>query len=277
MSLPNELWLYVFNHFSVGDLLSVYRVNKHWRSLVLSIDESTHCLLFKKAIVDMDHPCESPHSVSLDNRKSYVSKIESNAGILIPEPYRTVLTEWPSKHAPAGSHWPHAVRFHATVFCSCHRIMHEGEQCFCESRAVHTRHIILQTSLLTMIVNREPFDFHHPSDDSRWELFSNPPRLHTDTQNEQTLRSIRIQPRNKWSVSSSGIWQTLPLRMLRLSRYTSIGNGSMVTGDFVMILEGPSRGEIHSWDSGGWYNGFEAMSFLEWRYDEWKGEEVTRW
>jgi hypothetical protein len=42
-----------------------------------------------------------------------------------------------------------------------------------------------------------------------------------------------------------------------------------------MVLEGPARGEIHGWESGGWYNGFEAPSFLDWRYDEWPGEDQT--
>lgn len=269
VNLPNELWIQVFNRLSFRDLFSVCRVNRQWRSLAPAIDESPHLVLLRIALGDIHQPPKSLYPLSLADRLSYVSKIESTANITIPEPYRTVLTEWPAKQPPTGFHWPHAVRFHATGFCSCRNSGDDDAQCTCEVFACYKRGLMLRDSLLTLIRNNKPFDFHHPSDDSRWELFSNTPRLHTDAQNEQTLRFIRAhQPGNMWSMSSpGGSWQTLSLATLRLSHY-ACNDDSGVMGEFVMILDGPLRGEIHGWDMSGWYNGFEASSFLDWRYDE---------
>jgi hypothetical protein len=44
-------------------------------------------------------------------------------------------------------------------------------------------------------------------------------------------------------------WEYLSVRALRLSRYTSSDGKSSGTGVFWMILEGPTRGEIHAWSS----------------------------
>jgi hypothetical protein len=117
----------------------------------------------------------------------------------IPDPYRTLLLEWPNSHPPAGFYWPHALRFHATGFCSCPRYNHESEQCFCKRFEINRVDVFLNGFLLDMIYRHEPFDFHERADDSRWELFSNPPRLHSPLQNEQTLRFLRYLPEDKWT------------------------------------------------------------------------------
>jgi hypothetical protein len=277
MALPNELWLEVFENLPVRDLLSAYRVDRRWRSLVPSISESVRLTLFKLAIKDIERPSNGLHCVSLPDRISYVSEVEGSRGICIPEPYRTLLTEWPVARPPVGSHWPHAVRFHASGFCSCHRAMHESERCLCKEMEVATQNVTLTQSLLDIIRDDQPFDYHDPHKDCRWELFSNPPRLHTDVQNDQTIRFILMHPPAMWSRRGEHehSWPVLKLQALRLSRYTVVDDSSGVTGEFYMVLEGPARGEIHGWESGGWYNGFEATSFLDWRYDEWPGEDDT--
>ncbi|KAJ7671957.1 hypothetical protein B0H17DRAFT_191886 [Mycena rosella] len=52
--------------------------------------------------------------------------------------------------------------------------------------------------------------------------------------------------------------------------------GRTSDGVFVMMLDGPTRGQIHGWDSGGdsWYDGFEAENFWDWNYLEWDRDAV---
>lgn len=275
-TFPNELWINIFGHLPVTGLLSAYRVNQHWRSLVPYINDSLRRAIFNLVVRDIKEPSDSDvlHCVSLPDRISYVAEVEDSHGILIPEPYRTILTEWPIKRPPPGSHWPHAVRFHASGFCSCDRVMYDRGMCRCKENQVTNQNITLKHSLLEMIRRHESFDYHEPHHDCRWELFSNAPRLITDSQNEQTIRFILKHPPAKWrsppGVPDERRWPELGLRVLRLSRYTFAHDNSAVTGEFYMIVEGPARGEIHGWESGGWYNGFEANSFLDWRYNEWE-------
>lgn len=269
--LPNELWLDIFYRLTLADLLSAYRVDRHWRSMVPNISESVRLKLFRLAIEDIlvEQPSDTPHTVTLHDRLSYVMDIEMSFDVLIPDPYRTCLMEWPVRRPPPRLHWPHAVRFHASGFCSCLGLLHR--ECYCHDERVQIQRLTIKKGLLGIIRRHEEFDYHS-SLDARYELFSNPPRLSTDSENEQTLRFIRIHPSGKmWS--DRGSWADLSVKALRLSRY--------ITGEFWMILEGPTRGEIHGWSESTWYDGFEATSFLGWRYEEWKqddGEtEIREW
>ena len=145
------------------------------------------------------------------------------------------------------------------------------ETCGCKRRAVRYQNITLFTSILEMIRNNVHFDFNDTNhDDFRDGLFSSPPRFYTDSQNQHTLRFIRIHATDpRWE--DGGKWSKLYLPVLRMSRYyTEAGyhGESGGSGEYVMILEGPARGEIHGW-SWGWYDGFEATSFLEWKNDNW--------
>lgn len=268
MSLPNELWLHVFEDLPLGDLLAAYSVCHLWRSLVPNTSPSLRHTLFALAIKDIEERSEVIHTVSHAHRLSYVTEIETTYIVSIPEPYRIILIEWPSKRPPPGFHWPEAVRFHATGECWCRFEGTLGEECRCTITRVNEHEALFITrSLLETIHKNEPFDFHDPASDARWELFSNPPRLHTDTQNERTLHFIRTHPPDMWEACENG-WTKLPLQCLSLSNYRSMGGGQINgVGTFYMILQGPARGEIHAW--GGWYDGIEAKSFLDWKYEEW--------
>lgn len=290
-SLPSELWLQIFGDLGLSDLLSANHVNTHWRSLIPYGDsQSDSFILFRLAMKDMEKPLDCPNPISLADRLSYVKKIEETASTkvplrrrdrhplpTIPEPYRMVLTEWPVSRPPPGFHWPHSVRHHATGYCSC---IGEGP-CSCEAISVGTSLVMMMGSLRKMICDHEEFDFREIHTDSRRDLFCTPPRLFTDEQNKQTLRFVRMHADESWWTRVDD-WQIMDVLVLRLSRYSFVQEVDETpqyskytkTGDFVMIMEGPARGEIYVWSPGHWprYNGFEAMGFLAWKYED-KGKK----
>ncbi|KZP05373.1 hypothetical protein FIBSPDRAFT_354509 [Athelia psychrophila] len=183
-----------------------------------------------------------------------------------------ILTEWPSQRPPPGSHWPDAVIAHATGKCVCRCSIVDGELCQCGTW-VRDNPVDMMTSLQEKLWSREPFDYRVKDSDGRWELFDNPPRLHTDAQNEQTLRFIQMHPHHMWSSNVGGYWAKLPVRCLNLFMYRSRTRACGVgKGSFCLVLEGPARGEIHAW-AGGWYQGFEAKSYLELHYEGWAEED----
>lgn len=270
---PPELILEFLENLSFPDLISAYQVNKQWRVLVPKISSSLRLRLFHLAFhlyENQDGPGFS--RVTLSDRCSYVSDIESRHRVVIPDPYRVVLTEWPVSHPPPGFHWPHAVRFHANGFCSCDRSFDPIETCSCESDEVTTREIRLSEVILNKVMNGEPFDFSG-SEWAQRELFFDPPRLHTQEQNEQTLRLIRAHPLESYGwlrmMPASSSWRTLRFQVLRLSAYRYFGGEDqqwLADGFYAMMLDGPTRGQIHAWSSGIWYDGFEAEDFMQWKY-----------
>lgn len=280
MPLPSELWLSIFGHLPLPDLLSVYHVDRQFRALVPNIEKGDNLILFNLAMEDMTRPVDTPYPISLADRLSYVNEVESTTidkmpgfKVTIPELYRAVLTQWPVKRPPPGSTWPHAVRFHAMGYCSCDKEAY-GDECQCKRRCVDEHNVMLFGSVLDMIWNDVHFDFHDESvGDCRYELFSNPPRLYTDLQNQQTLRFIRMYADDpRWTANghSNSKWRRLDLPLLRMSRYHTeaevLGETVGRDGESYMLLDGPARGEIHGW-SMGWYDGFEATTYLEWRND----------
>ncbi|KAJ7822423.1 hypothetical protein B0H13DRAFT_2127061 [Mycena leptocephala] len=267
-SIP-ELLLQIFEHLSLRDLISATHVNQQWRLLVPKIDSPTRLRLLSLAFNDVD----SPHPISLDVRTSYVhkvEKVETNYNILIPEPYRTILTEWPTSQPPRGMHWPHSVRFHASGFCFCQRHMHwTSDECRC---ADNTEVWNVELTLFDETFRRVVLEGVLPLE-TDFELFNNPVRLHTDAQNAQTMRFIRTHPAEGFQWKER--WARFAFRVLRLSRYqfdTAEGNSD---GTFVMMLDGPTRGQIHAWSSESWYDGYEAEDFWEWNYLEWEQAAVN--
>ena len=194
-SLPIELILGILYHLPLPDLITLSHVDSILRTFTSFIQHPVRstllCRIYKSA--------SNSIRVSLPERQSYVVAIESEHSVIIPDPYRTLLLEWPNSHPPAGFYWPHALRFHATGFCSCPRYNHESEQCICKRFKINRVDVLLDGFLLDMIYRHEPFDFHERADNSRWELFSNPPHLHLPLQNEQTLRFLRYLPEDKWT------------------------------------------------------------------------------
>ncbi|KAJ6573857.1 hypothetical protein DFH09DRAFT_1151267 [Mycena vulgaris] len=164
-------------------------------------------------------------------------------------------------------HWPHSVRFFVSDFCFCPRHLHEDpESCYCADREVRNVSLTVFEDVFKIIMgNTVPVDGHSSS----WELFNNPLRLYTDDQNAQTMRFIHAYPAAK--VRWTGRWANLDFKALTLSRYHFATEESTSEGIFVMILDGPTRGEIHAWSLSGetWYDGFEAESFWQWDYVEW--------
>jgi hypothetical protein len=203
-----------------------------------------------------------------------VDKVETNYDILIPEPYRTILTEWPASQPPRGMHWPHSVRFHASGFCFCPRHMHwMSDECWCADTEVRDVELTLFDETFRRVVLEGVVPL-----ETDFELFNNPVRLHTDTQNAQTMRFIRAHPAAGFRWKDR--WAHLTFRVLRLSRYHFDTAEGKSDGIFVMILDGPTRGQIHAWSSSGegWYDGYEAENFWEWNYLEWEQdtENLTR-
>lgn len=255
-------------------------MNRRWRSLAPLGGSPLQIRLFQLVLADIESPEDSPYLVPLVDREVYVAYIESKHKIRIPDDYRTVLLQWPISRPPPGTHWPHGLRFFADGFCSCGpEILMDGV-CVCEQWEVVTNDVSMQESLLNTIHRGETFDYHAHSEDSRWELFSNPPRLYTDTQNAQTIQFILAHPLSSWtSAGSDSAWTRLSVRALRLSPYAVMATVTLDNktsevqsyGDFWMVIEGPCAGQVHAW-SQGWYYGFESENFLDWRYEEWDPE-----
>ncbi|KAF7375098.1 F-box domain-containing protein [Mycena sanguinolenta] len=272
MDVP-ELLLQFFEPLPLGDLISATHVCQQWRALVPKIDSPTRLRLLGLAFRDFT----SSHPIPLSVRISYVEKIETTYNVLIPEPYRTILTEWPSSQPPPGMHWPHSVRFHASRFCYCQRHRNEDpNECRCALEPDVLEAVVTMWDEVYRSVVEEgviPGEDVHASG----ELFNTPLRLHTPEQNAQTVRFIRAQPVAgvEW-VGSTKKWANFKVSALRLSRYhvhTEPHEEDEVTqvsdGIFMLILDGPSRGQIHAWSEETWYDGFEAEDFWEWNYTEW--------
>ena len=206
---------------------------------------------------------EATRHIGLSQRVAYAADVEAKHGITIPEPYRMVLTEWPSRRPVPGCCWPDFALHHLhpdTGDCICRFDTFSGEPCQSDNH-VQKRSLHIDSSLLDKIRRHEPCDYH-AIDESQWELFDNPPRLHTDEQNENTLRFIRAHPESMWK--KEGPFRKLSVHCLNMFACYDGSEG----GRFCMILDGPARGEIHAW-AYGWYSGFEAKSYLEWYFTGW--------
>ncbi|KAF7367510.1 F-box domain-containing protein [Mycena sanguinolenta] len=267
MNVP-ELVLQFLEPLTLRDLISATHVCQQWRALVPKIDSPTRLRLLGLSFRDVT----SPHPISLSVRISYVEKIETKYSVVIPEPYRTILTEWPSSQPPPGMHWPHSVRFHASGFCYCRRGSDNSpDRCSCEGEDVHDVLMKMPEEVYRLVVEEGVVPVEEHERDYSWELFDKPLRLYTPEQNSQTMRFIRAQPLA--AIEGRGDrWMSLKFSTLRLSRYhvhtTLDDNRGFQTSDgiFVLILDGPSRGQIHAWETDTWYDGFEAEDFWEWNY-----------
>ncbi|KAJ7652063.1 hypothetical protein DFH06DRAFT_1206679 [Mycena polygramma] len=267
MAIP-ELLIQIFEHLPLRDLISTTHVCGQWRALVPKIDSPTRLRLLTLCFNNLP----SPHPISLDDRISYVNKVETTHTVLIPDPYRTLLTEWPVSNPPPGMHWPHSVRFHASGFCFCPRHMHgDPDECLCADQEVRDVEIAMFAENFRFIMQHGTVPVDRPYN---WELFNSPVRLYTEEQNARTLRFILTRPEAEWSVH--GRWVHLPFRVLQLSRYCKSGPaGEVSDGTFVMILDGPARSQIHGWSSTSWFDGYKAESFWDWNYLEWDRDAVT--
>jgi hypothetical protein len=282
--LPPELILDILQDLSVPDLLLARQVNSQYRTLTLHIDNPLRLRLLRLALEMIRHPLqlynayESDPSrlVPLIDRIAYVVYIESKHNIRIPEPYRTVLKEWPVSRPPNGHHWPHAVRFFSNGFCSCRRHFFENNYCRCEDREVYTESVTMSIELFDRIFEGKTFNRGYRTSDrdvyaKHWEIssFSHPSRLnwHAPEQDDETRRFLLAYPRTAYETTNFSLLQ-LKVKVLRLSRYcVGEGQDGYTSGNFVMVLEGPCAGQIHAWGNGWWYDGFEASSFLDWKHD----------
>ncbi|KAJ7743861.1 hypothetical protein B0H16DRAFT_1858551 [Mycena metata] len=272
-SIP-ELLIQILEHLSLRDLISASHVCLQWRALVLQIDSPTRLRLLRLAFNAID---SDPYPISLNRRVSYVNEVETKFGVIIPDPYRTILTEWPASQPPPGMHWPHSVRFHASGFCFCPRhVLEDPDVCQCADRGPLANVELTMPKETFRLVMEDP---PAPVGSSHsYELFDTRVRLYTDEQNAQTLHFIRMHPADEFAWNHNKSWASFQYRVLRLSRYHFHTRNPWGTSDgcFVMMLEGPTRGEIHGWSSSGdsWYDGFEAESFWDWNYSEWNRDAV---
>ena len=271
MCIPNELWLKIFEFLPLLDLFSAYSANQHWRSLISTwradCKESLRLSLFSLALKDIDKMPDVTRQIGLSRRIAYTARIEARHNITIPEPYRTVLTEWPSRRPVPGFCWPDISNHYLhpdTGECICRFDTFSGDTC--QRQQVEERHLHIRASLLNKIRRHAPFDYH-ADDESEWELFDNPPRLYTDEQNESTRRFIRAHPESMWK--REGEWEKLSMRCLNM---VACYHGSDSGGRFCLILDGPARGEIHGWSYGG-YQGIEAKSYLGWNFTGWTKQD----
>ncbi|KAJ7841959.1 hypothetical protein B0H13DRAFT_2099109 [Mycena leptocephala] len=265
-----ELLIQIFEHLPLRDLISASHVDSQWRALAPQVDSPIRTRLLGLAF----ESAESVHPISLSIRTCYVDTVEKKYNVRIPEPYRTILTEWPASQPPSGMHWPHSVRFHASGFCFCGRNMREfPEECYCTEGEVRDVSILIPGGIFRTVMDEGRVS---QSADHRWELFDNGVRLRTEEQNTQTVRFIRAQSTTAFRWTRD--WASADFKVLELSRYHLFDVGRESEGVFVMILDGPTRGQIHGWSSSGsnWYDGFEAESFWDWKYSEWDPEEMWR-
>ncbi|KAJ7293941.1 hypothetical protein C8J57DRAFT_41421 [Mycena rebaudengoi] len=270
MSIPTsipELVIQFLEHLSLTDIISAMHVNQQWRALVPCISSPIRLRLLSLAFRD---GVQSPYPISIEHRQSYVHKVELKHEVVIPEPYRTILMEWPSSQPPPEMHWPHSVRFHATGFCYCPRHMYDNpDECRCaDEEEVQTVSIMLPKDVLMLAMEEGRAD-----KEKGWELFDNAPRLHTDAQNRNTIRFIRQHPIDEFPWKFE-VWASLQFTVLDLSSmkyYPTDAEDRTSDGHFVMMLDGPTRGQIHAWSWSGssWYDGLEAEDFWDWKYVEW--------
>nr|GAT61409.1 predicted protein [Mycena chlorophos] len=259
-----ELLLQVFEHLPLPDLISAMHVNQQWRALVPEIDASIRTRLL--ALAFQPNPTQWP--VDLQTRQKYVEKVETDPEFTIPDPYRTLLLEWPSSHPPPTMHWPHSLRFLASGFCYCFRQLHEDpSQCHCRRDvAVGKRSLYIFNAVYDWVVQHGTAPNNYEAECAH-EIFCAGTRLRAPS-HAQTIRLIMAhKERFQWR----GRWGDLPFRVLPLSRYWEAEDDQSSSGVFVMILDGEARGQIHAWSENGesWYDGFEAETWWEWKYVEW--------
>ncbi|KAJ7171659.1 hypothetical protein C8R43DRAFT_978973, partial [Mycena crocata] len=263
-----ELLIQILEHLALKDLIYASHVNRHWRAVVPQIDSPTRLRLLNLAFAVADGFPTVSHSARLH----YVDTVEKSHQIIIPEPYRTILTEWPASAPPPGMHWPHAVLFRSEGYCTCPRFF-TIDPCVCALTEVATVCVLIPPTLFSEIFTGAQVDTNSAIDD-RHELFRTRPRLHTPEQNARTIEFLRAHPPDEfaWKTAESLALdgaRLLHRRVLRLSRYRySDPDGTQADGTFVMILDGPTRGQIHAWQVRGdsFYDGTEAVDFWEWRY-----------
>ncbi|KAJ7356611.1 hypothetical protein DFH08DRAFT_461535 [Mycena albidolilacea] len=247
--------LQFLEHLLLRDLIYATHVCQDWRGLVPKIDSPLRLRLLGLSFSD----AISPYSIPVGVRIQHVYRIETKHGIVIPEPYRTILIEWPSSQPPPGMHWPRSVRFRASGFCFCARYLQfDADLCLCAENEVRSMKIRIPYRDVFRIVVEEgvvPTDRRFI-----WELFVNPLRLYTGEQNAQIIRFIRAQPAAAVEWTGSGRSASIKFSVLQLSRYHFYTTEASSDGIFVLILDGPSREQIHGWSSPGisWYDGFEA-------------------
>ncbi|KAF7331425.1 F-box domain-containing protein [Mycena kentingensis (nom. inval.)] len=264
LAIP-ELVLQMLPHLELRDLISAMHVNAQWRALVPKIDSPTRIRLLGLSF----RSSPTPWPISLRTRQNYVQKVEAKLTDPIPEPYRTILLEWPSSHPPPGMHWPHSVRHYASGFCFCFHEQYEDEgSCHCAENEVGLRKLKVAKPVFEWVVERGTAPVHL---DHAHEIFEYGVRLQAPS-HAQTVRLIQGY-REAFRNPAGSAWCRCNFQVLELSRYyvdAVVDNEDLFSaGVFVMILEGPARGQVHAWQESTWYDGYEAESFWDWNYVEW--------
>lgn len=266
-ALPNEIWVMVFSLLGFIDLFSAYRVNRHWRTIIPHVKKSDALTLFTLMVKATKQSDSDTHdSLTLARRQCFVNEFEGLFRVTIPELYRSFLTGWPSERSPPGLDWPHAL--------VCERSAYSSDWTGLANinllPFVHS-FIVLDKSTRSKIQQGENLT------SSEWQSFSDrePLRHITDAQNEETLRFFREYEDNWTGVDDPSVHgnihalrDSLEIGAIRLSHCVCDG----LSWEFRMILDGPAKGQVHAWGGAGGYKGFEAMSFVEWKAQEWTGE-----
>ena len=291
--LPNECIFQILLHNSLDADIQCSHTCRLLRQLVYEVRHPFYLYFLQYGNQHDLQPFTDPRIqvITKSQRVGYVFELEASLSRMIaessqdmsgsdvlepkiPEPYREFLLEWPCPYPPFGIHWPDALSFHFHSYCTCDYV--DGECTCAEDRITNEKNITLSTSLLQKILGHEEFDHREAATDSRWELFANPPRLHTIEQKQETCRFIRLL--KGWQ-KNWGSWSFHSMRMmLRIGSYSDYSMapdrdadsehdngdaGRAVQGQMYMILEPPLTGEIHAWDDDGWYNGIIAKDFME--------------
>ncbi|CAF1656651.1 unnamed protein product, partial [Didymodactylos carnosus] len=166
---------------------------------------------------------------------------------------------WPSRYPLPGSQWPDTLCWYTNKQCT--RCSLGNELCTCyHPELVGDYDITLTRSVFSSIINNQPIlisDEHSFA----WELFDNPPRMSGEHSEKQTKRMIRLYADTMKQRPNSSLWVSLYIKCLPLCLYNTEEDGE---GWFCLVLGGKAKGEIHGWKAG-WYDGWEANSFLEFR------------
>ena len=175
-AIPNEILIQIFSYLSFDAMLQGRMVCRLWHWLIPKAMNSLSQILLTKyqshsVPTDLPEYCK----VTLPQRINFVDHIETNYHIRLPDLFRRILLEWPSKYPVPGHQWPETLCWYANQTCA--RCLSKNDQCACyHPDLVLDYDITLTESVLTAIINHQPTPMLD-NDSYAWELFDNPPPI----------------------------------------------------------------------------------------------------